>query len=79
MINRKHDFSGCSFGLEKDGMCDFLLCKYRNSKSDDQKYPIKLGEVMCPRNIERALKHKLHDRDAVSSTSFEVRSINFGK
>lgn len=73
------DLLGCSFGLEKNGMCDYLLCKYRSSKSDEQKYPTKLGELMCPRNIERALENQLHARDAVSSTSFEGRSTNLGK
>jgi hypothetical protein len=44
------DFSGCQAGLETDGRCDQLLCKFRCERSEAPEEPSPIMELLCPRN-----------------------------
>ena len=46
---------GCQLGLEVDGRCNMILCKFRCKKSQAPDEPIEL-KIMCPR--ERTYKPK---------------------
>jgi len=72
------DLSGCSFGLDRNDVCDFLLCKFRCPKSDEQKNRVKLGKLMCPRNVEYVPRHRLHDRDTKSCMVSSRRLARLG-
>ena len=47
-----HDVSGCSFGLNRNDVCDYLLCKFRCPKSKEPRERVKIGMMLCPRNVE---------------------------
>ena len=43
------DYSGCQAGLETDGRCDMLLCKFRCLRSEAPEHPT-IIRLLCPRN-----------------------------
>lgn len=44
------DFSGCQAGLETDGRCDLLLCKFRCERSEEPDQVISILKLLCPRD-----------------------------
>ena len=44
------DFSGCQFGLETDGRCDQMLCKFRCERGEAPEQVIPVLKLLCPRN-----------------------------
>ena len=55
----------CSFGLEKNGVCDSLLCKFRCMQEAAPEGLVKVGIHLCPRNTEYEPKSK-HERMIVN-------------
>jgi hypothetical protein len=46
------DFTGCQAGLETDGRCDILDCKFRTTKDQAPKDAITVMAMLCPRDKE---------------------------
>ena len=46
------NLDGCSLGLDKNHVCDVLLCKFRCPKSNEPETQEKIAKMICPRNIE---------------------------
>jgi len=44
--------SACSFGLEMDGRCHVLYCKFRCEKAVRPERVIEIGNLLCPRECE---------------------------
>lgn len=44
--------SGCGFGLEVDGRCNLLYCRFRCDKEKEPSALVKIGLLLCPREIE---------------------------
>jgi len=48
---------GCSFGLEMNGQCHELFCRFRCDKTEAPREPVKIGELLCPRIVEYEEDH----------------------
>lgn len=46
------DLDGCQFGLEVDGRCNKLLCKFRTRKEEAPETVVKIGLNICPKEQE---------------------------
>lgn len=44
--------AGCSFGLEVDGRCHSLYCKFRCDREKEPSSPVRIGLLLCPREVE---------------------------
>ena len=50
------DYSGCQFGLETDGRCDYLACQFRTARDEAPGEVHTVMAMLCPR--EKMLEHK---------------------
>ena len=68
MDNRQNDdLSGCSFGLDRNDVCDYLLCKFRCPKYKEPETQAKIGRMLCPRAVEYepAQSHEKEDKKSI--------------
>lgn len=49
---------GCQFGLEVDGRCNMMLCKFRTTKDLAPEKPNEICRVLCPREVTYKLEQK---------------------
>ena len=42
----------CMFGLQTDGRCDKLFCRFRTTKDVAPNKPMEIGKLACPREQE---------------------------
>lgn len=40
---------GCQFGLQVDGRCNTMLCKFRTTKDRAPEKPLETYKLLCPR------------------------------
>lgn len=43
---------GCQFGLEVDGRCNAILCKFRTTRDRAPREPMEICKALCPRELE---------------------------
>ena len=44
------DYTGCQAGLQTDGRCALLDCKFLCFKSEEPDQPIPIMKLLCPRD-----------------------------
>ena len=60
------DLEGFNLGLDKNHVCDMLLCKFRCPKSNEPGTQEKIGKMLCPRETEYELAPSCEKEDKKS-------------